>query len=272
MSSGAGGQGIGKPRISATIVTYNEAHLLRDCVLSARELADEIIVCDFESQDETVAVARSLGCKVLRHPWHPSPEPQARTALVNAARGEWILSLDPDIRVPSDTARRLEQIVQDGLYDVVDFRLINYFFGRWCRHGHGSQAIFRKFFRRDCFNPKENFFSIQTFMHESITGRVLTLGEEYPLLHYAYETPSDCVSTLRRYAVRDAEHALSTGREASLARLVWKPLRSFLGSYLRRRGFLDSYQGLLMSLFMAWHVALIEWLMWRLPRKVKPSI
>jgi glycosyltransferase involved in cell wall biosynthesis len=255
-------------RISAAIVAYNEESLIGDCISSVHSLADEIVVCDLGSSDRTAEIARSLGCRVIAHPREPAPDPYPRAAAIEATVGEWVIILDPDMRVPPETAQALLAVVKEDQVDVVQFKLINFFFGRWCQHGHGSQSIFRRFFRRSCFDPQLNPASIHTFMRDSLVGRTLVLDDEFPLCHLAYSTISEGWRTLKRYAQVEANNAINKGVRGSFLRLFWRPLRSFLGSYIRRRGFLDGLQGLAISLLVASHILLQEWIVLRADAKL----
>lgn len=257
------------PSVSAVIITCNEAHLLRGCVESVRALADEIVVCDMESSDGSATLALELGCKVIAHRRMPAPDPEARTAVIEAASGDWILAFDPDMRLLPATARRLRQIIESDEADIVDFYCDNYFFGSRCPHGHGSQPVLRKLFKKSAFRTTS--FNIHTFFHDSLTGRVLALGREHALVHYSYPTVSRAVETLARYARRDAEQAAAFGKRFSLFRMLWRPAKRLGGNLVLRQGFRNGVPGLIMSGLVAGYVFLIEAHLWELNRKPQAS-
>ena len=136
--------------ISAIINTYNEAHLLEDCIKSLKGFADEIIVGDMGSTDGSIELAKKLGCKVLSYQWMPAVEytiiPRVETASYN-----WILLFDPDMRMPNATANRLKDIVKKNEADVVIFYMKNKIFGKYIYYGHASEAYYLKFFKRNLF-------------------------------------------------------------------------------------------------------------------------
>jgi glycosyltransferase involved in cell wall biosynthesis len=248
--------------ISVLINTCNEAHHLRECVASLRGLADEVLVCDMESTDGSAALAGELGCRVIAHTRMPAPEPEARMAAIEAASGDWIFIFDPDMRLSAETARRLRKIVKKDEADIVEFMCDNYVFGRHCRHGHGSQPVFRKMFKRSAFSPVSR--NIQTFWHDSLSGRVLRLGREHAITHLSYENIGRCVETLARYATREAEQAHDSGVAPSLPRMVWRPLKRFLGNYILRRGYLDGAPGLILTVLVSWYLFLTEAHLWEM--------
>jgi len=153
-----------------------------------------------ESTDGCADLARELGCKVISHPRQPAPEPDARIAAIAAAAGDWIFVVDPDMRIPAATAARVRELVQRDEADIVDFYCDHVYFGRLCRHGHGSQPVYRKLFKKEAFKPVSR--NIQTFWHDSLSGRVLQLGREHAILHLAYDTIAKCIETGRQVAFR----------------------------------------------------------------------
>ena len=80
------------PRLSVCMITRNESADLARCLSSAKGLADELVVVDTGSTDDTIAIARSFGAHVIEHAWrHDFAE--ARNVSLDAATGDWILSL-----------------------------------------------------------------------------------------------------------------------------------------------------------------------------------
>lgn len=252
------------PSISVVMNTCNEAPLLRECVESVRPIAQEIVVTDMESTDRSAELAAELGCRVVRFPRSPAAEPDARIAAIDAARGPWILVMDPDMRLPQETADRLRQIAERDEADIVDLTMHNYFLGRPCFHGHGSQPVFRKFFKKTSFIPQPRH--IHTFWHDSLTGRVLRLDRRYFMIHLGYRSFSQAFETLVRYARREAEDWKIAGRRPSLIRAHWRPMKRFFGNYIWRLGFLDGIAGLILNALVSFNVWLAEIFLWEATR------
>ena len=257
-----------RSRISVVINTCDEAHLLGDCIASVRSLADEIVVCDMHSRDGSAELAHRLGCKVILHPRRDTPEPDARCAAIAVTSGDWILVLDPDMRLQPATCQKLRAIADSGAADMVDFYCRNRFFGRSSTHGHGSQPVFRKFFRKSAFQPRLG--SIHTFLHDSLSGRAIRLGRRHAIEHLAYETTWQLTDTLGRYARREAQDAWRQGIRPSVWRMTWLPLKRLLANYVVRLGWLDGIPGLIWNASLVAYAFLIEaylWDLWRLQGK-----
>ena len=252
-----------RARVSVLVNTCNEGNVLGDCLASVAGWADEIIVCDMESTDDSVSVSKAYGAIVWNHVRKAAPEPEARTFGISKCAGDWILVLDPDMRISPELRTRLNEIVSRDEADIVDLHCLNFFFTRWCAHGHGSQPVFRKFFKRKLFHPSP--INIQTFWHDSLLeGRVIALPKQYAITHYAYPSIQGLVAIVTRYARKEADDDFMLGRRFRLHLLLWKPVKRFAGDYILRRGFLDGLPGLIVAVIIAWYRFLIEAYLWEL--------
>jgi len=254
-----------KTKLSVIINTCNEAHHLKECIASIRDIADEIIITDMQSTDGSAELAESLGCVVLSVPRAPAPEPEARIAGIEAAHGDWVFIFDPDMRISKETQQRIRGIIENDQADVVDFYCMNYYFGFRCVYGHGSRPVFRKLFKKVFFDP--SYGAMHTFWHDSVKGgRVLQLPREYALLHYGYETFEKLVISHTRYAKQEAFDDLKRGLKPSYARLVVSPVKKLFGNYLIRLGFLDGWVGFVVACAISWYAFQKECFLWELSR------
>ena len=103
----------GAPRLSLCVIARDEAAVLGRCLDSARGVADDIVVVDTGSHDHTPATAASHGARVMTQPWQDDFA-AARNAALDAARGEWVLSLDADEVLPAPTAARLHAALSNA--------------------------------------------------------------------------------------------------------------------------------------------------------------
>lgn len=127
-------------RLSVCIIARNEAERLGACLDSVAGVADEIVVCDTGSTDDTIAVARTHRARVLSVAWEDDFA-AARNAALDAARGEWVLVLDADERLTPISATRLPALLMETAVDgynvaiesLLKGDLINRFVGNYCR-------------------------------------------------------------------------------------------------------------------------------------------
>ena len=103
--------------ISVTIIARDEADRIGEAIRSVA-FADEVLVLDSGSRDDTPAVARALGARVVLTDW-PGHVAQKNRAVAEA-RHDWILSLDADERVGPALARAIDRVRREGPSAIVE--------------------------------------------------------------------------------------------------------------------------------------------------------
>jgi len=224
------------PSISAIIITRNEANNLSDCLRSVA-FCDEIILVDNGSEDETCAIAQAHGAIIINSQHWPGFGLQKQRAL-DAAHGDWVLSIDADERVTPELA--LEIIAATQTDDVNGYWINrkSQFLGKWMRHGGWYPDRLLRLARR----AKAEFDP--TPIHEKmlVTGKTASLTA--PLLHYSYRTIEDVLAKQKNYALAAAEKKRSAGVSTGLFAALGLGLWTFTRAYLLRLGFLDGRHGL----------------------------
>jgi glycosyltransferase involved in cell wall biosynthesis len=221
--------------LSVTLITRDAAGQLADCLASVA-FADEIVVVDSGSSDDTVELARRRGARVLEHEWLGFG-PQKQFA-VEAASHDWVLCVDADERVSPELR---EQIVSElkaprGFVYAIPRR--NRFLGRWLRHGEGypdwSVRLFHRAHARWGSEP----------VHEKVVSRSPVLKLSGDLLHDSAETLEKYLDKQNRYTSLQAEAMHAEGRRANALQLTISPVLRFFKYYVLRLGFLDGVPGL----------------------------
>src|SRR5262249_50105768 len=133
------------PRLSAIVITRNEAGNIAEC-LDSLAFCDERIVVDCGSTDDTVALARARGANVVHHDWEGFGA-QKNYAL-SLAKGDWVLSLDADERVTPQLAAAINGAIADGRADGYEFPRLSSFCGRPLRHSGWHPDYVLRLFRR----------------------------------------------------------------------------------------------------------------------------
>ena len=116
-------------KISVVVNTWNEEKNMGRCLESVKEFAEEIVVCDMESTDKTVEIAKKLGAKVYSHKLTYYVEP-ARNFAVSKATGSWILVLDADEELSGSLTRKLKVVAKEDKVDYVEIPRKNIIFGK----------------------------------------------------------------------------------------------------------------------------------------------
>ena len=240
--------------ISVVINTLNEESDIGDCIDSVKGLADEIVVCDMDSDDRTVQIARERGARIVGHSRVGFVEP-ARKFAVSSARREWVLVLDADERMTDLLATRLKEVVQEDACDVVSFWSLYWYFGGWVHHGGFFHDQWRRFFRRGIY--LETYSDSDELVHHNFRSllrakRILRLPREYYITHYAYPTVEKYLSkTLGAYARIEGEQYARSGRRFSLVRMIGEPIKEFGTRFLWKKGYLDGVRGFVLACLYA---------------------
>ena len=242
--------------VTATVITFNEAANIQ-AALESLSWADEIIVVDSESTDDTVAIARKFTDKVLARPW-PGYIAQKNFAAEQASH-DWVFSLDADERVTPALADEIRQRLSTTS-SVSGYRVprVTFHLGRWMRSTDWYPDYQLRLYdrRRARWAGK--------YVHESVKadGEVEDLRGE--LQHYAYRDLSHHFQTMDRYTTLAARQMFEEGRRAGIFDLVVHPPAAFLRNYVLRRGFTDGVPGLIVSAMNARYVGLKFAKLWEL--------
>jgi len=237
-------------QISVVINTLNEESNIADCIQSVAGLADEVLVCDMHSDDETISIARDCGARVLSYERTGFVEP-ARHFAISQAAGEWVLVLDADERLCSPLKEKLLEAVSDNSCNVVCFWSLCWFFGDWVYHGGFFNGDWSRFFRKSTY--LETYSSQEEFVHGNFrnvrkSGKVLHLPKTCYIEHYAYPTIEKYITkTMGMYARIEAAQILDNGRKFSLIKMFWEPLKEGAGRFLIRQGFRDGMRGFVLA-------------------------
>ena len=236
--------------LSVTVITKNEALNIAECLNSA-SFAKQIVVLDSGSTDATQQIARSCGAEVVVFSDWRGFGVQKNRAL-DAARNEWVLSIDADERVSPDLAKEiLEAIGQVQSNDQnVAFAIprLTQFCGVWIKHCGWTPDYVVRLFRRGEARFSDDVVHEKLVMAQT-NSKIIRLKN--PLLHFSYPTPASYWEKLRRYSHDWAVSEQAKGRTTTIARAALSGLAAFVRSYFFRLGFLDGSMGFVVCMLQA---------------------
>jgi (heptosyl)LPS beta-1,4-glucosyltransferase len=246
------------PPVTVTVITKNEREALADALRSAA-WADELIVVDAESADETVQIARQFTDRVHVRPWKGYIDQKNYAA--SLASHDWILSIDADERVTPALAAEIQSLLRTEP-SAHGYRIprVSFYFDRWMR----TTDMYPDYQLR-LYDRRHAEWSGK-YVHESVrvNGEVGYLASE--LEHHPYRDLSEHLIRMDRYTTLAARQMHERGQRAGIVNLLLHPPAAFLRNYILKRGFLDGQAGLVISIVNSYYVFLKFAKLWELQR------
>lgn len=284
-------------KLSVVLATRNEEKNIGDCLSSIKDIADEIIIVDEESTDNTKKIAESFGAKVYSQKHEPIFHITKQKAL-DLATCEWILQLDADERVTPNLAQEIKKVINMRSSDLIKRFKSNKKRKLFSRH----QKLVEK---RDgpigketgeivaFFIPRRNFFLGEAIIHagvypdgvirlvkkgkasfpaKSVHEQMIIVGKvswlENDLEHYDSPTLKRYFQRLNRYTDLHAKELKERNAPKNIFYMFYycliKKCLIFLNLFIIHKGFMDGYRGFLWSLFSSWHYPIAYFKYWQM--------
>ncbi|WP_337865906.1 glycosyltransferase family 2 protein [Ignavibacterium sp.] len=243
-------------KISVIIIAKNEAQNIGECLESVK-WADEIIVVDSGSEDDTISIAKSFTDKVFFNEWKGFAQQKSFT--MNLAANEWVLSVDADERVTDELK---EEILNSDLneYDGYRIKRENYFLEKVIRGcGWGNDYQLRLF-------RKSKTKLTNRLVHEGfeVEGKIGQLKNS--MLHYSYRNFSDAFIKINHYSTLEAIEKQNRKRVNAFS-IIITPVIAFTQHFFLRKGFIDGMHGLFVSIMHAITKLQVQLKIWELKNR-----
>lgn len=243
--------------ISAIIHTHNSAATLRQALRSVA-WADEVIVIDMESTDDTVEIAHKAKARVVNFKLHHYVEP-ARNFGIKQAKSDWVLILDADEEISETLHQKLLEIAQNPSADAYFLPRQNWVFGYAMRHTGWWPDYQMRFFRQGLVDWPPTVHA-QPIING--TTQKLAAEDDLAIIHHNYPTVESFIERLDRYtSIKAAEES-----KAGLAGVAPRPFKAFGEEFLRRyfaqEGWKDQSHGASLSLLQGIYEVVVQLKMW----------
>jgi len=243
--------------LSVVLSVHNEEKLIKDALLSVKEIASEIIVIDNESTDNTVKICQKYTSKIFSHKNYPLILNKSKNYGFSKASGDWILSLDADERVSPELAKEISEILTNNEIVGYWFPRKNIVFGKALEHGiwypDKQLRLFKKGHGK--FPEKHNHEYLQ------VDGETADLKSH--LIHENYQTISQFVNKLNNsYTGSEAENFIESGKKIYWYDAIRMPTSDFILNFFRRQSYKDGLHGLVLSLLQAFYALIVFAKVW----------
>ncbi|NLK62091.1 MAG: glycosyltransferase family 2 protein [Fusobacteria bacterium] len=222
-------------KLSVAILIFNYEKHIERTLKSIKDWADEIVMIDSYSSDNTADIASKYGT-VYKEEWK-GDGPQYKS-VVAKCKGEWILLIDQDEVVTDKLKKEISDIVNNGSkYDVFKLRFLNNSFGKTLKFGN---KFYRKSFFRNGFMDFEDRPLHAAFLSKGKLGNLKNC-----VINYNYENLEEYFKKFQIYTTEGAETRFKKGKRGSIIKILMNPIFRFIKRYIFQLGFLDGFYGFL---------------------------
>ncbi len=233
-------------KLSVVVSAYNEEKVLGDCLESVKNIADEIIVVNNSSTDNTLQVAKKYTDKVFTRENNLMLNINKNFGISKATK-DWVLLLDADERVTHELENELKEFKNSNPENFgYTMPRKNIIFGKWIEHTGWYPDRQLRLFK----NKKAKF--AEKHVHEMIdvNGSVGELKEA--LYHLNYTNISQFLDKMIRvYTISEADNLIKSGYTPKISDAILRPTNEFVKRFFAEKGYKDGAHGLYLSLLMA---------------------
>lgn len=229
--------------LSVIIITKNESRNIRRCLQSV-EWADEIIVVDSGSEDDTLSICEEFNCRIQSSTW-AGFGPQKNKAL-ELARCDWVLSIDADEEVSPELRREIEQTIVDQSDNTAwEISRKSSYCGKILNYSGWNPDFVLRLFKRQTGKFSDDLVHERIVLHDP---DVNVSKLKAPLFHYPMPGFEQAIDKMNLYSSLSAQDKFNKGEKSSLLKAVSRGLWTFFRVFILYRGFLDGRHGFMLAI------------------------
>lgn len=234
-------------QISVVIITFNEQKNIARCLQSVLGIADEIVVLDSFSTDDTETICKTFNVKFTQHVF--DGHIQQKNRAITFASHQFILALDADEALDDNLKKQILTVKNNWQYDGYTFNRLTNYCGHWVRYCNWYPDVKLRLFNKNTgawcgVNPHDKY--------ELNTGNNNIKHLNGNLLHYSYYTKADHYKQVEYFTTIAAKAFVDEGKQAPAYKLIINPVAKFIDHYLLHLGFLDGKAGFNISRISAY--------------------
>lgn len=229
--------------LTVVIIAKNEEMNIRRCLESVC-WADEIVVLDSGSDDNTLAIAKEFTDKVFSTDWQGYGI-QKQRALAHAT-GEWVLNLDADESVDAHLKKSIQAAMKNNEADAYRIPIRMCFYDKPLRYTSSPKRHVRLFKREGARYSDDLVHEKIVLPKDARIGRIVE-----PIMHYSFKDVSHVLYKINRYSSYSANIRIQEKQKTSLLKTLLGTSWMFFRCYVLQRGFLDGREGFIFAVFSA---------------------
>lgn len=233
-------------KISAVVITFNEEKSIRCCILSLKKVADEIIVVDSFSKDDTKNICLEEGVKFVEHVFEGHI--QQKNFAMSLAGNDLVLSLDADEYLSEELEQSIQDVKKNPIHDAYSMNRVTGIAGRWIYTTDWYPDTKLRLWKKDVgkwggYNPHDTIILNKHVAISHLKGN---------LMHDGYENYNDLMVKANQYA-RIFAQANQHKKSSSVFKVLYKTIYTFIRNYIIKFGFISGFDGLVISVTNSWY-------------------
>jgi glycosyltransferase involved in cell wall biosynthesis len=227
--------------LSVVVLAKNEEVNIASCLMSVHDWAEELIVVDDESRDQTLAIVKNYTNLIFERKMEN--EGRQRNWAYAKAKNEWVLSLDADETLTDELKEEISQTLKNPSADAYAIPQRNYIGNYWVRHSGWYPASKVKLFRKDKFRYEE----VQVHPRVFVDGKTGALTKD--IIHKGYPSFEYYVTKLNRQTTWEAQKWIATGQHMTRGRIIRRSVDRFFRTFIGKQGYKDGFIGFMIAFF-----------------------
>jgi len=232
--------------LSVAIITFNEEKNIERCLESVLEIADEIVIVDSFSTDNTEKIASQYPVKFIKNSFEGHI--QQKNYALNATQYQWVLSLDADESLSKEALSAIKQIKQNTSADAYSFNRLTNYCGKWIKHcgwypDKKIRLVNKEMAEWQGINPHDNLIPFKN-------AKVKHLDVD--ILHYSINSVEEHLKTIEKFSSIAAKARFEKGHRAGIFKIFTHTIWKFVKIYFIKTGFLDGKYGFLIARYSAY--------------------
>ena len=225
-------------KLSAVIITFNEEKYLEKCLVSLQGIADEVVIVDSFSTDNTQSIAKKYKARIIEQKFLGYVE--QKNFAIQQAQYEYILSLDGDEALSAELKKSILKAKEKFEHDVYSFNRLNNYCGQWIKHSNWYPDRKNRLFKKGKAvwkgtNPHDHLAPVDHTKPFQLQG---------DLLHWTYDTYEEHYLKIYHFSSISAKAMHKKGKKATWLDLLIRPFWKFFKNYFIKAGFKDGLDGL----------------------------
>ncbi|MFA8451345.1 MAG: glycosyltransferase family 2 protein [Bacteroidales bacterium] len=225
-------------KLSVVIITLNEEKNIARCIDSIQDIADEILIIDSFSTDNTEMICKEKGARFIQHKFEGYAE--QKNVAMDEAKYNYVLSLDADEIPSKELLESIRKVKDNWVAEGYSMNRLTNYCGKWIHHcGWYPDRKLRLVDRRKARWEGHRIHESLNLQDESYKEEVL-YGD---LLHYSFYTVDEHKRQAAKFAEIGALAAFEKGKKSNFIKIIFSPLTKFIRDYFLKLGFLDGLAG-----------------------------